>query len=241
MEVYLNSIDGISDAMTSLYISKRSITREKQNALIELCDSYLDRHGKPYNNISPEIYEAFNKELDKVCKYGKSHTTLLRFIDLSFMVYGMHRGGQDDWDAHTQRYNNRIVRSSTRLASYEDHEMSDYYKGKILTTDQVLEFMKQPMPDVVEIFGNTYVKGVNGYIKEGYQHDNDVKRGLYMLSIPSNFIFRVNLCEWAHVYKERNINGSANPEVKQLTEMIADTLEKTIPQFNRELFDSIKN
>lgn len=241
MEVFLNSIDGISDAMTSLYISKRSITREKQESIIKLCDINLDRHGKPYADCDKETYAIFNKELDKVCKYGKQHTTLLRFIDLSFMVYGLHRAGQDDWDAHSQRYNNRIVRSSTRLASYSDGEMSDYYKGKILTTNQVLDMIGHELPTEVVVDGKTYVKGVNGYIDSEYKDDNDVKRGLYMLSIPSNFIFRVNLCEWAHVYKERNINGSANPEVKQLTEMIADELEKTIPQFNRTLFNEIKN
>ena len=62
-----------------------------------------------------------------------------------------------------------------------------------------------------------------------------------MLSIPSNFIFRINLAEWAHVYKERNKNGGANPEVKQCCEMIADQLVIAHPQFTRELWMNVKN
>ena len=62
-----------------------------------------------------------------------------------------------------------------------------------------------------------------------------------MLSIPSNFVFNVNLTEWAHVYKERNEKGGANPEVKECAEAIADQLEKAIPWFTRDLFMAIKN
>ena len=87
----------------------------------------------------------------------------------------------------------------------------------------------------------TYVRAVNGYIREDLAGNADVKRGLYMLSIPSTFIFKVDLTEWAHVYKERNQNGRANPEVKQCCEAIADQIEKMIPAFNRELFLKIKN
>ena len=68
-----------------------------------------------------------------------------------------------------------------------------------------------------------------------------MKRGLYMLSIPSNFIFKVNLTEWAHVYKERNASGTANPEVKECCEAIADELGKMVPWFDRTLFAAIEN
>ena len=62
-----------------------------------------------------------------------------------------------------------------------------------------------------------------------------------MLSIPSNFIFKINLTEWAHVYKERNEKGTANPEVKLCCEGIADQIEQFQPAFDRELFEKIKN
>ena len=74
--------------------------------------------------------------------------------------------------------------------------------------------------------GSSYVKAVNGYIREDMADNPDVKRGLYMLSIPSNFIFKIDLTEWGHVFKERNANGSANPEVKQCCESIADQIEQ---------------
>ncbi len=62
-----------------------------------------------------------------------------------------------------------------------------------------------------------------------------------MLSIPSNFIFKIDLTEWAHVYKERGAHGRANPEVKQCCESIADQIERFHHQFNRELFFKIPN
>lgn len=248
MEVYLNSISGIPDAITSMFISKRNITREKQLEIIHLCEKYTDRNGFYYNPmyfapLSQEEIDNRNKFddlLDKVCKWGKQHTTMLRFIDLSFMVYGLHRAGQDDWDAHACRFNNRIIRSSTRLATFKD-EMSDFYQDKILTTDQALSVIEMKTPDSIIKDGVTYVKTVNGYIREDLKDDKDSLRGLYMLSIPSNFIFRVNLTEFAHVYKERNKNGGANPEVQECCERCAELLEDAHRQFNRELLLAIKN
>ncbi len=89
--------------------------------------------------------------------------------------------------------------------------------------------------------GVTYVKTINGYIREDLKDSADVKRGLYMLSIPSNFIFKINLTEWGHVFKERNSEGTANPEVKMCCEAIASQIEEIQPKFNRELFLKIKN
>ena len=239
MEVYLNSISGIDDAIVSMFISKRHIDRETELDIRNIVEACTTRHG--FRHWYDEKYSKdFDEYMEKLCKWGKKHTTMLRFIDLSFMVYDLHRGGQDDWDAHACRYNNRIIRSSTRLATYGD-EMSDYYKDKILTTDQALSTINMITPERIEKDGVIYVKTTNGYIREDLKGNKDVRRGLYMLSIPSNFIFRVNLCEFAHVYKERNINGGANPEVKELAEKIADLLEKAHPQFTRQLLLDIKN
>ena len=165
---------------------------------------------------------------------------MLRFVDISVTVEGLHRAGQDDWDSHAARFNNRIIRSSTRLASF-GYEMSEWYEGKIIPTDAALDFLGIEAPEVIEKDGERYVKGINGYIKEEFQNNPDVKRGLYMLSIPSNFIFKVNLTEWAHVFKERNSKGSANPEVKICCEAIADQISEFQPKFDRELFEKIKN
>lgn len=239
MNVYLNEISGLADAIVSLHISKRTWSREFELEVHDVCKKVLDERGVLKNTTGLEA-EKFKKWMDMLAKWGWKHTTLLRYVDFSISVEGMHRGGQDDWDAHAKRFNNRILRSSTRLASF-GYEMSDWYKGKIMPTDQALSHLNIEIPNKIEVEGKTYVKAINGYIQEDLADKQDVKRGLYMLSIPSNFIFKVDICEWAHVYKERNAKGTAHPEVKECCEAIADLLENAHEQFNRALFDKILN
>lgn len=243
MKVYLNSIQGIPDAITSMFMSKRTWTRDKELEIRRVCNRVLDRTGRfqigPFSK-DPDVIQ-YNEWLEKLCKWGREHITMLKFIDLSFTVEGLHRGGQDDWDSHAKRFDNRIIRSSTRLAKFSD-EMSDYYKGKIVPTDEMAEFLGIDLPDrVIAQDGQPYVKTVNGYVREDLKEDKDVLRGLYMLSIPSNFIYKVNLAEFAHVVKERNANGHANPEVKQLCEESVKLLTEAQPMFTRELMLAIKN
>jgi len=239
MKVYLNEISGLADAIVSLHMSKRTWSRAFELEVQEVCKKVLDERGAFKETESPEA-EKFKKWMDMLAKWGWKHTTLLRYVDFSVTVEGMHRGGQDDWDAHAKRFNNRILRSSTRLASF-GYEMSDWYKGKIISTDQALAHLKIEVPNQIEVEGQTYVKAINGYIQKDLADKQDVKRGLYMLSIPSNFIFKVDICEWAHVYKERNAQGTAHPEVKACCEAIADLLETAHEQFNRKLFDKVLN
>ena len=83
---------------------------------------------------------------------------------------------------------------------------------------------------------------MNGYILKGMENNKDVKRGLYMLSIPSTFIFKINLTEFAHVYKERWEGGTANPEVKQAVMWMADHLyEASAHRITHDLLMNIKN
>lgn len=245
MKAYVNKITGIDDAITSMFFSKRTWTREKEEEIRETCRNVLLDDGgiRPMSCIAnSEDAKKFRSWLNTLVKFGAKHITMLRFIDVSVTVEGMHRGGQDDWDAHAMRYNNRIIRNSTRIKGSEfGYEISDFYKDKILPTDLALESLGVNLPDEITHNGETYVKRTNGYIRKGFEDNNDVKRGLYMLSIPSDFIFKVNLTEWAHVYKERNANGTANPEVKELCESIATQLEEFHPQFNRELWLKIIN
>lgn len=242
MRTYLNRISGIDDAIVSLFMSKRSWTREMELRIRKVCQLVLRPDGGliPYDEALAGELEEFAGWMDKLVKWGTRHMTMLRFIDLSVTVEGLHRAGQDDWDAHAMRFGNRIIRSSTRLAKFS-YEMSEWYEDKILPTDLALQALGVELPDSFQHGGETYVKAVNGYIKEGLQDDPDVKRGLYMLSIPSNFIFKVDLTEWAHVFKERNAGGHANPEVKRCCESIADQVAAFHPQFDRELFLSIPN
>jgi hypothetical protein len=250
MKVYLNQITGIADAITSMMMSKRTWTRENEIEIRNMCGFLVAQNGKYYRNGAPlgsltvpgihEYDKKYNEYLDILVKWGWRHTTMLRFIDLSITVEGLHRGGQDDWDAHACRYNNRIIRSSTRLATFEN-EVSEWYQDKIIPMDVAMTQLGIMAPDSLLWNDIKYVKTTNGYVREEMKDNQDVKRGLYMLSIPSNFIFKVNLCEWAHVYKERNIDGTANPEVKICCESIADQIEDFQPRFNRELFNKIRN
>ena len=246
MKVYLNEISGIADAIVSMYMSKRSWSRAMEAEINTVCHNVLDNRGalRPTEALINEglekDYSKFTEWMDLLVKWGWKHTTLLRYVDFSCTVEGMHRAGQDDWDAHAKRFNNRILRSSTRLASF-GYEMSDWHKGKIIPTDVALAQMGIEVPDRIEVENVSYVKAINGYIREDLADVRDVKRGLYMLSIPSNFIFKVDMTEWSHVYKLRNANSGAHPEVKECCETVADLLKAAHQQFSRELFDKILN
>lgn len=243
MKVYLNKISGIDDAIVTMFMSKRTWTRELEEEVRDVVSKVTDRDGKINSNLKyvfPEHYAKFEDWVEKLVKWGAVHITMLRYIDFSITVEGLHRAGQDDWDAHAMRYNNRIIRTSTRLSKF-GNEMSDYYKGKIIPTDEALKILNIEVPDKFVYDETIYTKTINGYVREDLKDNKDVLRGLYMLSIPSNFTFKVNLTEFAHVYKERNKDGRANPEVKECCEAIADQIQEWCPYFTRELLMSIKN
>lgn len=246
MEVYLNRIDGWDDAILSMFYSKRTVTRELEEDI--RYKTYQNTNPNPREGVVGALHpcttadEEYKKWLDSLFKWAWTHITMGRFLDLSFTVYGLHRAGQDDLDAHAMRMNNRIIRSSTRLADFKHGEMSTYYQDKIVPTDVALTYLGITTPDEIEYNGQTYVRAVNGYILKGMENSKDVKRGLYMLSIPSNFMFRCNLTEFAHIYKERREQGTANPEVKQAVEMMVDQLEKaSCGYINREYLMKVKN
>lgn len=245
MEVYLNRLDGWDDAIISMFLSKRTLTRELEMEIRKaVYESTL--HNPEYGPIG-SLTESDDRSkvenwIDKFIKWGQKHITMGRFLDFSFTVYNLHRAGQDDLDSHAKRMENRIIRSSTRLADFSAGEMSDYYKGKIIPTDAALAVMGITTPEEIEVNGKTYVRGVNGYILKGMENNKDVKRGLYMLSIPSTFIFKINLTEFAHVYKERWEGGTANPEVKQAVMWMADQLyEASAYRITHDLLMNIKN
>jgi hypothetical protein len=241
MKVYFNGIDGLDDAIAAMYFSKRTWSKDLDDEIRKVVrDNTFYRGGYIFTTRQGADSE-FATWMDKLCKWGKRHITLLKFIDISVTVEGLHRAGQDDWDSHAKRFDNRIIRSSTRLADFESGEKSDYYKDKILTTDEVCEELGVDLPEEVTVDGEKYVRAVNGYILKKYKDNRDVKRGLYMESIPSSFIFKVNLAEWAHIYKERGAHSSANPEVKELAELIQTELEYANPWFTKEFILSIEN
>lgn len=248
MKVYLNRISGIEEAISTMFLSRRRWSRELEENIFNVCSHVLNRDGSlvkydpNINGQHKEDFEQFHKWFASLLKWGRMHTTMLRFIDISVSVEGLHRAGQDDWDSHAKRFDNRIIRNSTRFPNSEfKYELSDYYKGLIIPTDVAAKSIGIEFPETIAIDGMKYVKAVNGYILEGCDNDPDVKRGLYMMSIPSNFVFKVNLAEWAHVYKMRNSGTNANPEVRRCCEMIADQLGAAHKELSRELFLEIQN
>ena len=268
MKVTVTRISGFAEAFETMFISKRSWTPELAEEIRDVC--FIVETYKMSCCVTENEYNAvidkFNKWLDMLLRMGRKHITLLRFIDITIATEGLHRGGQDDVDAHAKRFDNRVIRNSTRLATFNENEMSDFYKGKILTTGNMMQNLGIDIPEKVyqmsnghyytekeyNVLKNTedfkkmdvvnvWVKAVNGYIVEQYKDNKDVMRGLYPLSIPSNFISKINLCEWGHVFKERNQDGGANPEVKQWAEMVMTAITKDYPQITREYTLSIEN
>lgn len=240
MKVYFNNISRISDAIITMYMSKRTWTPELNQEIIDRCDKVFDKQGKYDLSANQEDVDIVNSWVNKLFKWGSKHITMLRFIDMSFTVEGLHRGAQDDFDAHAKRLDNRIVRSSTRLATFGT-EKSDFYKDKILTTDEVLKKLYMDLPDRLTFNNINYVKTENGYVDERFANDKDVLRGLYMLSIPSNFIFKCNFTEWAHIVKERDCNSHAAPELREMVELICKQLSDIFPQLTKEYWYTIIN
>lgn len=242
MEVTLNNVRGIEDAMVSLYISKGNYTKALNDEIRADCvaNTYSNGMVKPIINIVDETEDMiesrcrFDERFAKVIKYGQMHTTLIKFIDFSFVVERLHRGAQDDLDSHAERFDNRIIRQSTRLGAF-DGSVSEYYTNKILTLDQFIKLYNVDIPDEIEIDNgetgekDTYVRSVGGYINKSYldehpEESQDVKRGLYNLAIPSTCIVKCDLCEFAHVYKMRNKDSHAHPELRQMIESLARKL-----------------
>ena len=246
MQVYLNSITGFEDAFRAMYMSKRSWNKEWDDRMVRAGRVCTTGNGMPRPAFKgSECWTDFTKWVNTLCKW-KNHITLLKFIDVSVTVDGLHRGGCDDLDSHAKRFDNRIIRSSTRLATYETEEISDWYKNKIIPTDIALSLLNKEMPEYMIVDGQNYVKTTNGYIREDLKDNKDVKRGLYMLSLPMTFTFKVNLAELAHVYKERGskaggAHGTAAPELQELMEDLMSQIEAWHPQFNRQLMLDIPN
>lgn len=250
MKVYLTEMHSIRDAIRTMYLSKRTWTSELETEIKEVVDHCVDRYGRPIDLPETDPLKIkFDDMVNKLFKWGKHHITMLRFLDVSVVVEGLHRGGTDDLDAHAKRMDNRIIRSSTRLADYQSSEISDWYKGKIIPTDEALNLLSMNLPNEITYEGNTYVRAENGYIIKGKENDKDVKRGLYMLSLPMTFTFKVNITELAHIYIERGksrknggmAHGTAAPELQEMIENLVDQITEWYPQINRNFILEVEN
>lgn len=229
LNVYLNKITGIDDALVSLLMSKRSYTREKEMMIRRMVQEELTEQGFLCENSNKII-----GEINKLLKY-KEHTTLLRFIDISCTVSGLHRGAQDDFDSHAKRLDNRIVRASTRLANFSETEKSQFYQDKIKYPTEILSMLNIELPEQIEENGIIYVKTDFGYVREDLKDNKDAKRGLYPLGIPSDFIFKAQYPELAHIVQHRDSTTSANPELQMMIEMLKQELTEACEPLGKNL------
>lgn len=262
MKAYLRNISGIDDAILAMYFSKRTWNIDLDVSVRQTVRTLSRADGSirvPSADVDPvwlvEMYAKFEESLNKLVKYGvgngmlaaidEGHETLLRFIDLSIVIEDLHRGAMDDLDSHAMRMNNRIVRSSSRIApsdkvSFNPNELSDWYSDKAITFASVIHklleedkldslFDDGTLSRTIEVNGNKFVFTEYGYINEKYLDDQDVKRGLFPLGMKSSCIFRVSFHDMRHIYKRRNAFTHAAPELKLAIESLADQIDDDIP------------
>lgn len=240
MKVNIAKISGLDDAMVALLYSKRTVTPEmvkRTRALVAQC---TDENGflRPFNTVDERLRVAFVDLVDKLMKYGvgHGHATLLSFIDITVEIWGLHRAGQDDWDAHAYRFHNRIVRNSTRLAKFEGNEKSGYYADKVRTTDEIIQEESLPPTIMNKQTGQIFVRVAGlGYVLQGHEKDQDIIRGMYRLMIPCNSITKVDYRQLRHIYSVRNAQGHAHPEVQKVAELIRAELMSKMPMLGEML------
>lgn len=252
MEFKLVEITGLAQAYAALKESKRNYDYEDHLRMMQLIRDHSDYRGffipsserkatplpayAEEERVLLKTYETMAKwgagvgREEEGAWYDAGHETLLRFIDFTFAVIGLHRGAMDDLDSHAKRFDNRIVRSSTRYdGAYQQSERSDWYKDRILSVEEVLQALHRGIPKTATVNGKKYVKAANGYVLEGSEHDGDVLRGNYPMSIPMSATMKINLVDLRHVYMRRNKYTKASPELRDGIESLADQVEAALP------------
>lgn len=160
MKVHLYKVSGYEEAIMSLRMSKgKFYSPEKAKhvqELVRVCTNAMGRlstekeygfevdalrftEGLVGDSIVTGDYECDTREFKRLLgltfdnAMGKfTHHTLMKYIDISFFTEGLHRGAQDDLDAHAIAFNNRITRFSTRLAEIEEPTLSEWYEDKLI-------------------------------------------------------------------------------------------------------------
>lgn len=247
MQFRLVKIAGIDDAIISLFMSKRSYTCGKADNIRQIVAGYSDSAGFihfPGNDTAETI--QLRDWLSKITKYGaqlgykQNHETILKFIDFTVETISLHKAGMGDLDAHAQRMNNRIVRSSSRFAEFASGEKSEFYRNKIMSVGEVISVLRENksvinLPETITIDGIDYRFNGFGYICKDCWNDKDVKRGTYMLSIPSDAIWKADFIGMKHIYAMRNKHTNAHPELRDGIEQLAAQIEQALPIVGKAL------
>jgi len=232
MKVTVVEISGYQSAICAMYMTNRNLTPERRDDIKRVVEQATTRYGFINDDAPLEIRGAFLDYLEKTITYGLKHEhwQILKFINVHIMIEGLHRGAQDDYDAHAKRM--EIIRSTTRTAKGANHaEFSDFYKGKIMTFDEMMvKSCGAGLQKVVYINDSdqTWIKKPWGYVLERYQNDPDVVRGLTGLGMASDNLSMVPYGEHLqHIYDLRRHNPrgkEANPELRLAMEMMRDEL-----------------
>lgn len=252
MAITLTEVNGIVSASASLKQTKRTFKMDDYMRLLQLFHDHTDYRGfiilpnnnEGYNTHKYEMeHEEIIKLMNNLAKWGAGwgqgdngtwidagHETLLRYIDLTFVVENCGYGTVADLDAHAMRFNNRIIRSSSRIAKYQELETSWWYKDKNLSLTEVADVLGYEFPEkFTDENDKVWVRAQNGYVPEGYDENGDYTRGNYPLHIPMNAICKINLFDLRHVYKRRNAYTHATQELRHDIESLADQVEAALP------------
>lgn len=275
MNFKLYKVSGYEEAIMSLRMSKgKFYSWEKAKDIQQLVHAVTDERGfiipsrEDYEaklnsmygwHLNDKITGSYEKDVAEFKRLlgltfnnamgAQTHHTLMKYIDVTFITEGLHRGAQDDLDAHAIAFNNRITRFSTRLAEIENIELSEWYKDKVIPFSEAPNSWEFEMPVEVERDGQVYKLTPFGYVLEKYAQvpaknglAKDVQRGLMPLGITSNAIWKTDIFNLRYVYKMRSKLTKANPELKEGMEQLADQIEQHLPvfgeYFRKELTDS---
>lgn len=274
MQFKLFKVSGYEETINSLRMSKGEFyswekAREIQELVYVLTNSKGFLEDNPFNyerklaTIDPESmgkitgsFQQDKAEFERLLGLTFNnamgdfkHHTLMKYIDVSFFTEGLHRGAQDDLDAHAIAFNNRITRFSTRLAEISENKLSEWYEDKIIPFSETPFYVD--MPDKISSEVGTFIKTPFGWVLEKYAQipaknglAKDVQRGGMLLGMASNGLWKTDLFNLRYVYKMRSKLTKANPELKLGMEQLADQIEAAIPvfgpYFRKELTDSGK-
>lgn len=219
MKAQVVEISGYLPAIMSLYMTGKNCTLERLDDIRFNIGTSTTKWGFVTENCTRE----FKAYMDKVIKYGVKfeHEAILDFIKISVFTEGLHRGAQDDFDAHSKRMD--IIRSSTRAnkKSTNKPEISEWY------VEKVLPFFEIPdMPDKLTVNCVNYVKSSWGYVQEDLLNNPDVLRGNVGLSVACDNISTMSFRNWRHVYHLRRRGTQAAPEIQDMVEQVREDLYK---------------
>lgn len=263
MDFHLYKVAGYEESIMSLRMSKgKFYSWEKAQEIQKLVHRVTDEKGfildedgyvrKNFWYLSKLTQDEINRmyvidvtEFKRLltltfdqAMHKMTHHTLMKYIDISFFTDGLHRGAQDDLDAHAIGFNNRITRFSTRLAQISEQKVSEWYEDKIIPFADAHEIIGLNLPPIIEVKDEIFKLTPFGYVAERYAtvpttngRDRDVQRGLMGLATPGPAIWKSDFFNLRYIYHMRSKLTKAHPELKDGMEILADKIEKSIPIF----------